>query len=193
EYVKEYYVKDIGLVKKLQHRISPESTADNTVYIDLTSQLSAIGENTGYADTGYFFYPILGTGEIDYFTSEIQHHTNEDAAAALETLLKSYPELPDGTFIGKDTKINSVELDYNEGKIKADFSKSLETALSQDPAAEELYLQALINTVGYYFDTSRVLITVEGAGYHGGVELSADEYRDVVATIHADNTLQESE
>jgi hypothetical protein len=187
EYIKEYYAKDIGLIKTEQRAATTEP--DGTMYYtDLSSELEAIDKNMDYSDTGYFFYPDFATNEIIYENHEITHRTNEDPAEALEAVLKSYSNLPENTFIGADTKVNSVELNYNEGKIKADFSEGLETALSQDPATEELYIQALINTVGYYFDTSDVLITVDGEGYEGNITMSADEYRDVKASIKVDNT-----
>lgn len=193
ETIKEYYVKGIGLVKTEHHaRIVHSNNQDGSYvrdeYVDISSSLAAIEQNMDYTENGYFFYPDTTANEVVYENRDVRHRTNEDPAAMLEQELKNYPMLADRSLIGPDTKVNAVALEYHQSKVKADFSAALETAFTKDPAAEELLIQALVNTVGYYFNVSQVCITVDGAGYQGNITMGADEYRTVESSVNVGDT-----
>jgi hypothetical protein len=188
----EYYVKGIGLVKQVNHMRTFDTSDNSLSYTDSTSELAAVEENMDYTAQGYFFYPDTVTKEILYENRQIHHRTNEDPKEKLDSELKNYQSKNTETALfGQDTKINDVSILYNEGKVKVDFSSQLEMALTMAPDLEELYLQALVNTIGYYFNVSNVCITVDGEGYQGSITMGADEYRTIEASINIDETAEE--
>lgn len=196
EVTKEYYVKDIGLVKVDKHsRVAHFEGEDNKYvgeeYIDITSELEEVVENTDYTDKGYFFYPDTQNDEVIYEEREIKHSTNEDTSALLEKELNNYSNEYCKSIIGSGTKINKIDFMHAKGKVKIDFSKELTLELAKDINSEGLFIQSIVNTIGYYFNMPKVCITVDGKGYEGNITMDADEYKDVTSTININNSEEE--
>jgi hypothetical protein len=154
---KDYYAAGVGLIKTLFQSEGLEvSSTLESVNKDATlmQQLTVY-----YADTDEKIYPVQ---------KELSLRTGTDMISVLEEALKQEPPktsyLP---LISKNAKLNSITL--QEGNVvHADFSRELVTEMNAGAGYELLILQALTNTLGNYYGSLEVLITLDGKPYESG-------------------------
>lgn len=183
---KEYYAKGVGLVKSVS--VSPKESGEgiqekitSIEYIETSTELERIEENAAYTSAEeYFFYPDKLSDEIKYEIRPVSHNTNEDATGIFERELKNYNDSDMKAFMS-NVQINKIILSFDTGRIKIDFSKSLIDNMNKlSVGEEERMLQALVNTIGYFYYTPKVCITIDGSTYvSNNISKSADEYMDV--------------
>ncbi len=162
---KEYYVKDLGLVKT-------DVVSDSISY---SSNLSEVKPGSSMDMQFAYFYPTSAT-TIDYETRDCKFETNCDSAAVILSGFNSYTEYEKGSLIPDGTKINSVSYSSSGKRLKIDFSKEfMPIGISKED--EYAILQCVVNTLGYMFNATSVAITIDGGAYKSeNIELETTLY-----------------
>jgi hypothetical protein len=155
--MKDYYSVGIGLVKSLYQSEG----------LEISSELSAVNKGTALTQQLMLFY--ADADEMIYSVqSGLSLKTGTDIRSALEDAMKKEPpkasHLP---LISANTKLNSLTLEENN-IVHADFSGEFVTEMNAGAGYETLILQSVTNTLGNYFGTDKVLITLEGKPYESG-------------------------
>jgi spore germination protein GerM len=106
---------------------------------------------------------------------ELSLKTGTDIRKALEEAMKKEPpktsHLP---LISANTKLNSLILE-KDNTVHADFSNEFVSEMNAGAGYETLILQSVTNTIGNYFGTNKVLITLDGKPYESGHILMDEE------------------
>lgn len=159
----DYYAKDIGLIKSIY----------STKEFDISSELRKIEKNTPYTQSMIFYYPNTdGTGMVEV-EKRISFQTNDISRLKIQ---ETYAELANNKLVSvlsAEAKINSLYLN-NDNIVYVDFSNEFVTAIGS--GYEELKLQCVTNTIGYYYGVEQVYITIEGKPYESGhISMKKDE------------------
>lgn len=154
---KDYYASGVGLVK----------TIFNSDGYEVTSQLSRIKQNAAYVRTIDIFYPRV---DENIYTQPVtlSFKSGDITRLLLQEELRKKALIEDClSLVSTKTKINSMYLG-SDNIAYIDFSKELITEMSVGSGYEALILQCIANTVGKYYGTDRVYLTVEGKPYESG-------------------------
>jgi len=155
--VKDYYAYGVGLVK----------TVFASGGSEVISELSKINKDAVYSKTIDIFYPGVDENiyvqpiTITFKTGDISRLLIQEALTK-EAAIKDFIPLA-----STKTKINSLYLG-EDGIAYIDFSAELVTEMTVGSGYEELILQCITNTVGNYYGTDEVYLTVEGKPYKSG-------------------------
>jgi hypothetical protein len=159
---KEYYAKDIGLIQTI---FIPNEDPKNTI----SSLLSQVLRGEPSKKSITVFFPDFNRDRLVYVNREVQWKTNTDIAPILEQELKKVPQNSNLTpSMPANAKILGLEKDTSKGRVIVDFSKEFISEMNAGAALETMLLQSVANTVGTYFQSNLVGITIEGAPYHSG-------------------------
>ncbi len=153
----DYYAPQVGLVK------SVFGSGD----LEVSSTLSKISTNTPLTQTIDVFYPdedekiYTEPLTLSFRTNDV---TRQILVAALlqEAIKESYLPL-----ISENTEINSLYLG-DDKIVYVDFSSDLIKDMNLGSGYETLVLQCITNTLGNYYGTGKVYITVGGKPYESG-------------------------
>lgn len=152
----DYYALNIGLVKTVYHLNGKE----------LSSSISKLQENTTLQQNIKFYFPDVKNNKIFYSTRTISFKTNDITKMYIEKNFKDVPkEL--GKLLGQDAKIKSLYLG-KDNIVYVDFSKELTAEMNAGSGYENMILQCIANTLGNYYNTDKVYITIENAPYSSG-------------------------
>ncbi len=154
---KDYYAAGIGLVQSIFRSEG----------LEVSSTLSEVKRNAALAQPFTLYYPDADE-KIYTKQSELTMATGEELQSAMEKAMKAVP--PKDTFlplISTNTRINSLAL-LEDGSLHVDFSQEFVTEMNAGAGYELLILQSVTNTLGNYFGTSKVMITLEGKPYESG-------------------------
>ena len=161
--VKDYYAKDIGLVK----------TVFSTGEDEVTSSLKEIIED-GTWDSTLTLYNFEVTDTDVLSVKEdvaLSMKTNDNIADVL------IGEFQDKGLASAGTALNSLSFDATSQILIADFSEEFVTEMNAGTAKEMGVLSSVVNTLGTYFQTDKVRITLDGDVYASGhIELNANEF-----------------
>ncbi|HPR40419.1 MAG TPA: GerMN domain-containing protein [Oscillospiraceae bacterium] len=161
---RQYYAKGAGLVKVVYPLGDTE----------VSSTLSAVEKNVPLKQTVRFFYPDAEEQTIVYEDREVEFHTNDETGIVLAAAYKDAPAGTSAVLLG-NTMINSLSLG-DDGRASVDLSQAFLTEIGAVPENEEIILQSIVNTFGYYFGTDQVILTVERQPYDSGTTaLDEDE------------------
>jgi RpiB/LacA/LacB family sugar-phosphate isomerase len=156
--IKEYYVKEIGLVKRTYE-------AEGMV---VNSQIKEIKENTAFSQMIDLYYVDIDqkvnaeTVTLTFHTNDITREVIQDAASkAVEEKKDTLP------IMSINTKIHSMYLG-DDGIAYIDLSKEFLSDMNVGSGYESAILQALTNTVGRYYGVQEVSLTVEQKPYESG-------------------------
>ena len=153
----EYYVKDIGFVK--------------SVFISggnqITSSLVKIEENVPYTQKVSFYYPNINDQKIYYKDQDVSFHTNDSTSDVLASYYKETVNKNYGKVISENVKINSLYLD-DDKIVHIDFGQAFLTEMNAGSGYESMILQCIANTFGKYYNTDKVILTVNGKLYESG-------------------------
>lgn len=152
----KYYAPDVGLVK---------SVFSSETY-NVTSTLSEINE-TPLVQIIRFYYPESDGETMSFVDKEVAFKTNDVTRKKIEEAYKEVPNDKVGEVLSKNAKILSLYLN-KDGHVYVDFSKELITEMNAGTAFETLIMQSLVNTIGGYYYTNEVYLTVEGKPYSTG-------------------------
>lgn len=155
--MKDYYVREVGLVK----------TIFTSGDYEVISELSEIKQNAAYTRSVDIFYP--GTDENIYVQPVILSFKTGDITRLLlqKEICKAAIKEDYLPLASTKTTINSLYLG-SDGIAYIDFSAELVTEMNAGAGYETLILQCIANTVGNYYGTDKVYITVNGNPYESG-------------------------
>ena len=151
-----YYAPGIGLVK---------SVFSSDIY-NVTSTLSEINE-VPLIQTIRFYYPESDGKTMSYVDKKVAFHTNDVTRNKIGEVYKEVPNDTVGKVLPKKADINSLYLN-KDGRLYVDFSKELIANMNAGSAFETLIMQSIVNTIGGYYYTNEVYLTVEGKPYSTG-------------------------
>ncbi len=178
--VTDYYVKNIGHVKK----VFKTKEGDFTV----SSELEKIEKDMPYREQIRFYYPDFLKDKLAYVIKDIELFTNKDVKEIFEREMKIIPEGSELTKVMSDnTKILNIELDDDKDLVTVDFSSHLVSEMNAGTSLEAMLLKSITNTFGTYFQKQKVKITLEGKPYSSGhVLMGPEEY----FTVNTENTYE---
>ncbi len=157
-FIKEYFVKNIGLVARI---------FDYKEY-QVETLLKSIEEKP-LEHSSQFFYPLFSDTKSVYIDDKILFYTNDSIEKLFEEKMKNPPSDKLIALISKDTKINSIHFDRNNNwTVKVDFSDELLNHMNVGTAIESEVLKSIVNTLGKFYDAERVYISVNGRPYESG-------------------------
>lgn len=165
---KEYYAKDVGLVKSIFIKDGVEQSQ---------SVLKNYSKDAKTDLTLQVFYSDEQATKLEPEDVTAQFKTNDDILKTFETILKTGKGGQGAGLISEGTKINKLETNEEEKLTKIDLSQNYIDEMNAGSSYEILLLQGLTNTLGYYANTPNVLITVDGKNYNSGhIEKADGEY-----------------
>lgn len=154
---KEYFAKGLGVIK----------TVFQTNGSEFITELKSIEENSplkiGYR---YFYYDVVNDKSLYKEVSFAQQEESKLKANIEENLRK----VPSKNFIAikPAIKINKIELIKDKALLHIDFSSNFVKEMNLGSGPETLFLQSIVNTLGYNYGVSEVMITLDGKPYSSG-------------------------
>ncbi len=153
----DYYAKGIGLIK----------TIFRSGGMEVSSTLKSIEEDAAEVQTVRLYYPDIQTERIYYTDKEVTYRTNDDTAGILEEAYKGAVGDTLGVVVPTDAAIKSLALD-GENRVRIDFNSAFVTDMNAGAGYEAMILQCIANTFGNYYQSEKVILTVEGKPYESG-------------------------
>ena len=164
-----YYAEGMGLIKRVAEQ--GENQED-----DVTSTLMTFDEETAeklpvtiYSLDDEALNIVPHPVEFELYTNDPVRVTLADYMAGRES------EEEIGVLLPEETTINYMYL-RQDGIVAVDFSKELIENMNAGAGIEAMILQAVVNTIGDYYDVEEILLTVEEEPYSSGhILLQEDE------------------
>lgn len=160
--MKDYYVLDLGLIKK-------EFVSNEDPSAPITSELEIYEEGSPLNQNARFYYPDFNNNTVVYIDKTLEFYTGDTVSEVFESEFKSVPA---GSGLTLDMPvsavINSITFETNTGVATIDVSSSFITDMNTGASLEGSILTSIANTLGDYFLTTMVQITVDGAYYVSG-------------------------
>lgn len=153
----DYYAKDVGLVKSV-------FTSGGS---EITSSLSKIEENVPLIQKISFFYPNVTDDKIYYKDKDISFKTNDITRQVIAANYKESVDKKLGVVFSQNTKINSLYLN-KDGMVYIDLNKAFITDMNAGSGYESMILQSIANTFGKYYNSEKVILTVDNNLYESG-------------------------
>ena len=156
--IKEYYAKEIGLVKRVY-----ESEG-----MEITSTIKEIKENTAFSQMIDLYYVDIDE-KLNIESVTLTFHTNDITREIIQDAVMKIVEEKKDTLpiMSINTKIYSMYLG-DDGIAYIDLSKEFITDMNVGSGYESAILQAIANTVGRYYGVQEVSLTVEQKPYESG-------------------------
>jgi len=152
----QYYAKDIGLIKIVYGSGGSQ----------ISSTLSSVEKDVPLTQTVRFFYPNVDLDKIYYEEKEIVLYTND---VTKDVIAKAYREVPNGAakVFSENTETNSLFLN-DDGSVSLDLNQAFLKEMNAGSGYESAILQCIANTFGDYYNTDKVVLTIEGSPYSSG-------------------------
>lgn len=151
---KEYYAKDIGLIKREYH-------SDGLV---ITSSLKEVKE-TPLEQKLTLYYPG-GNEKVQKEEETLRFYTNDITRLKMQEVFREKHGAGQG-LISLKTSLNSL-YKGTDGIVYADFSKELISGMNAGAGLEQLTLQSIADTLGDYYGAKEVYLTVDQKPYESG-------------------------
>ncbi|GIM29126.1 hypothetical protein CPJCM30710_17920 [Clostridium polyendosporum] len=155
--VTDYYAKNVGLVKSIFTSGKDE----------ITSSLSKIEENVSLVERISFFYPNINDNKIYYQIKELSFKTNDITRQVLEEAYKGTVNKNLGKVFSQNTKINSLYLN-KDNTVYIDLNSAFLTEMNAGSGYESMILQSIANTFGKYYNSQKVILTIDNKLYESG-------------------------
>lgn len=152
----DYYALNIGLIKSMY---SAEG-------MEVVSSLKSVKPNSSLVQNIKFYYPNINDDKIYFIEKQLSFKTNDITRLSFEKYFKESPSSTLGKLLGPNVKLKSLYL--NNDVVYADFSKELLTEMNAGSGYEAMILQSITNTLGSYYNVSKVYITIENNPYESG-------------------------
>lgn len=163
----DYYVKGIG------HVASIYSSGD----FEVKTLLERLEKNKPLVHGIRFYYPEEKGTKLVYKNIDLQFRTNDSIESIFENGFKNPPSSKAISLISKNTKINSIVLDKDNGIVKVDFSKELIEEMNAGSLLETQILDSIVYTFTDYYGVDKVYISTDGKPYSSGhYEIRENEY-----------------
>ncbi len=153
----DYYAKGIGLVK----------TIFQSSGMEVSSTLYSIEEDAARTQMIQFYYPDMNDSKIYYEEKEVSYRTNDDTGKLLEDAYKGTVNESLGVVLTTDAAIKSLTLD-EENRVRLDLNAAFSSDMNAGSEYEVMILQCIANTFGNYYNSEKVILTVEGKPYESG-------------------------
>lgn len=164
-----YYAKDVGLVKSV-------FISDDT---EVTSTLEKIEKDVSLIQRISFYYPNINDNKIYYREKEISFRTNDVTRKVLEEAYKESAPEGTGKVFSTNTKINSLYLN-KDGMVYIDLSREFLSEMNAGAGYESMILDSIANTFGRYYNSQKVILTIDGGLYESGhIALQKGDYLKV--------------
>jgi hypothetical protein len=151
--LKDYYVKDIGLVKSIFE--------SNGLYV--TSSLSEQNKNVPFVQSVQFYY-FNKEKELVTEQKNISFHTNDITRQAMKDAMLTVVKDTYLPYFTANTKINSMYLGQ-DNIVYVDFSKEFFDSIDKYSEYETYILQSIANTLGGYYGAKEVYLTIDQKPY----------------------------
>ncbi len=155
--VREYFAKNIGLVKRVY----------NQEGMTVTSTLENLEKNVPFTQTVRFYYPKNNLEDIVYEDKQISFNTNDMTKLILEREYKKPEKDNASPVLPADASIMSLYL-HRDNSVYIDFTEELVTQMNAGAGYEALILQSIANTFANYYGVEHVYLTVENEPYQSG-------------------------
>lgn len=159
---KEYYAAGIGLIKSLYIM---NDDIDSTI----SSNLESVERGRPFIQDVRFYYPDFNNERLVYVHQNIELFTGDDVVDIMEEQFKYAPKNTDlQALMSKNTSIHEISYDEETQIATIDFSSEFLTEMNAGAYFESIILGSVADTLGCYFGTNKVIITIEGANYSSG-------------------------
>lgn len=153
----DYYAKNVGLVKSM-------FIADG---MEVSSTLKEIQNNTLLTQDIKFYYPNIDDDKLYYKNRNVDFKTNDITRKTLEREYKEVLKDTNSSVLTPNTKINYLYLN-KDGMVYIDLSKDFLKELNAGAGYESMILQSIAATFGNYYNTKKVVLTIDGGKYESG-------------------------
>lgn len=160
---KDYYVLNKGLVKSVW----------SSGNFEVSSSLKEYVTDVAYDFTVrmYNFRVTQTDIETVYRDVPVALKTNEEIKDTYQNTFR------DGGLMTNNTKINSVYVKPDEGIAYVDFTQQFVTEMNAGTTKESGVLRSVTNTLAYYYQVEKVVITLDGGPYSSGhIYMNPGEY-----------------
>ncbi|TJX14312.1 hypothetical protein E9840_06550 [Tissierella creatinini] len=155
---KDYFVKGIGFVAR--------------VYKDGDTEIKTLLKeirNIPMTQEMLVYYPLKDNSmEVVFIRDSLEFTTNANIEKILESKMKNPPDERLGLTLPPGAIINSVHLDRSSWVAKVDFNESFIRDLNVGSSYEAAVLNSIVNTIGKFYDTEEVYISMNGRPYESG-------------------------
>lgn len=154
---KDYFSKGLGLIK----------TIFQSNGSDFITEIKSIEENSPLLISyRYFYYDVVNDKNLYKEASSPQQEEAQFKTSLEENLRK----VPSNNLIAlkSSIKINKIELNKDKPLVHIDFSSNFVKDMNLGSGPETFFLQSIVNTLGYNYGVSDVMITLEGKPYSSG-------------------------
>ena len=148
-----------GLLNRVFQQGIPESV--------ISSELESIEESQPYRQNIRFYFPDAQAEGLVYQEREIILFTGDEIDAKLEEQLKLAPSGLQPV-LSENTKVRKVSIDKTTNAATIDLSSNFISDMNAGSTFENLLLKSIASTVGNYFQTNKVTITIEDRPYESG-------------------------
>lgn len=154
---KRYYAKNIGLVA--------------SIYEDANGQVKTLLKSIKEMPLNLeimTYYPLKSDIRTVSVTNKLVFNTNGKIEKLIENILKNPPSDKLIPVISNGTVINAIGMDRVNWVLKVDFSKELLSEMNIGSTQETEMLKSMVNTLGEFYDTEQVYISIDGKPYESG-------------------------
>lgn len=155
-----YYAEGIGLIQRI-------SKQEENQEADITSTLQSFNEETAEKLPVTIYSLDEQALNIVPHSVELDLYTNDPIRLNLADYMTGQSGEEIGQLLPEGTRINYMFL-RQDGTAAVDFSNELIDEMNAGAGIEAMILQAMVNTIGDYYDVEEVLFTVEGEPYSSG-------------------------
>jgi hypothetical protein len=153
----DYFAKNVGIVK--------------TVFIsggnEVSSTLSKMEKDVPLIQSINFYYPNIDDGKIYYKSKEISFKTNDITRKKLAQAFKEDLNNQLKGVFSVNTEINSLYLNQDQ-HVDIDLNQNFIKEMTAGAAFEGMILQSVVNTIGQYYQSERVYLTIDNKPYESG-------------------------
>lgn len=171
----EHYAKNIGLIKTTFY--STEEDAD----FQVVSYLEDIQEGAYRTENFKVYYPDFEKDILVYIQRSADVKTNDYITDIFEKEFRNIRENNNLTpLIGDRVSILDISYDKEKNAAYIDFSAELIDEMNAGAALESMILTSIVNSIGDYFATEKVMVTINGEPYQSGhIYMEEGEYMTV--------------
>lgn len=154
---KEYYAKGVGPVAR--------------IYTDHDHEIKTLLEGiktSSISQTMELYYPLADGSGLTYIYDEMDFNTNDSVEKLIENKMKYQLDERLAPLFSEDVTLNRVNLDRGEWVVKADISDNFIEELNAGSTYEYEVIRSIVNTLGKFYDTDKVFITLSDRPYESG-------------------------
>jgi len=155
---RNYYAKGLGLVASVY----------NDSEYEVKTVLNNIIKEQPLNQEIQVFYPMFDDNRTVFVNDNISFYTNVSIEKLLEDKLKHIPSDKLVSPLPNSAIINKISLERATWTVNADFSEELLMDMNAGASFETEIIKSLVNTLGKFYDTDKVYITVNGSPYQSG-------------------------